>query len=58
MLRVDTSDRVRLAYEALTPAQRAQVADLLKPALATGWVPKPSDLEAAIARVLHAHQPE
>lgn len=47
---------VRAKYEALVPAQRAKVDALLAPEMVRGWVPKDSDIEAAIALAIRSHQ--
>lgn len=43
---------IRAAYEALVPEQRSRVDAILAPEVRHGWVPKESDIEAAIAAVL------
>lgn len=40
-------------YRTLTEGQRLEVAALLAPDLLCGWVPKHSDVDAAMSAVLH-----
>lgn len=54
---MDRMSRTRLAYEALQNHERDQVDAMLAPSLSKGWIPKPADLEAAIAQVVRPRQP-
>jgi hypothetical protein len=46
----------RERYEALTSAQRADVDAMFAPDVARGWIPKETDIEAAIDAVLRADE--
>lgn len=48
------SKTARDRYEALTPEQRQAVDEILRPEMARGWVPKESDITAAIDAVLRS----
>lgn len=51
------SNGVHAKYEALVPEERCQVYAIFAPDLALGWVPKESDIEAAISLVEGLRQP-